>query len=284
MALGNSDAAIRRKAASALLFVSFRPGMIEERFEPQLLEAVRDSENRVRASAASILGRMSSDAALDAMHKALLEDEDPFVRSSAARALGQRADVRSVEVLARACEDADDDVMASATSTLQRLSPGHPTVRHNVAKLIRIFRTGNEEVHTVASALGAMDTEETIGVLMEGLESKTDMVRYFSLMGLMHATHLPRLGPVARCLKDKLSFVRSTAAMILDRHGSSEVGEWLAPLLDDSDSMVRMMAARALLARGDARGEAALQKLMESRDEHEREMAKAMMATKASLA
>ncbi len=231
-----------------------------------------------------MLGRMSSDVSLDAMHLALLNDKEPFVRSSAARALGQRADMRSVEALAKACEDESDDVMSSATSTLQHLSPGHPAVRHNIAKLIRIFKSDDPRGHLAASALGGIDTEETVEVLMGGLESKADMGRYFALMGLLHVRRLPRLGPVVRCLRDNFSIVRSSAVMVLDRHGSSELGDWLVPMLEDSDSMVRMVAARALLARGDSRGEEALQKMLDIGDEREREMAKAMIAMKASLA
>ena len=69
----------------------------------------------------------------------------------------------------------------------------------------------------------------------------------------------------------------------MERADPPDLAEWIAPLLEDNDSTIRMMTAAALMRKGDERGLAVVQLGLKSSDERERTWAEAMMAKKASL-
>ena len=85
----------------------------------ELLRKLKDTDQRVRSSAALALGQIGKPA-VPALIEAL-KDDDPGVRYSAARALGEIKDKSALPALMEALEDDDWRVRQSATEALYEI-------------------------------------------------------------------------------------------------------------------------------------------------------------------
>ncbi len=87
----------------------------------RLIDRLKDGDSKVRAEAASALGRMGDLRAVEPLIVAL-KDEDRYVRSSVAQALGSLGDKRAVEALTAAMKDDEDSrVRQWAAEALRKL-------------------------------------------------------------------------------------------------------------------------------------------------------------------
>ena len=109
-----NDSSVRGRAAEALGSIG------SERAVDALLKALlEDQESYVRGRAAEALGSIGSERAVDALFKALLETQESGVRGSAAEALGSIGSERAVDALLKALlEDQESDVRGRAASAL----------------------------------------------------------------------------------------------------------------------------------------------------------------------
>ena len=136
-----------------------------------------------------------------------------------------------------------------------------------------MFREGEHGAFVASSALGQIGTAQAIDTLMEGLTAKHEMERHTALMGLMSVEKLERLGPIVRCLRDKWAHNRMLAMTILERNDPPQLIEWIAPMLEDEDQLVRLVSAAALRRKGDTRAEAIIKEALNSKDERARKWA-----------
>ena len=270
------DASVRHKAASALSFSFLREPDVVGRYEAALLDACKDSDPRVRSTAAVNLGRVKTSSALRALIE-LVEDEAPAVRATAARGLGELADPESLGALTKAAGDPDDYVMAAATDALEKISPGHPAASGNFERLWSMLGKSQRDHYAACLAYGRMGTERSLGVLLHYLKSRHKSVRLHALMGLKHAPVIPDLGPVEDCLKDEDESCRMHAAWVLEAANPPELVQLVAPLMDDAHAGVRSIATALLFKKGYEPARARVAKMLESEDEGERKWAKALI-------
>ena len=97
-ALQDENSYVRRNAASALGNIGNQAAV-----EP-LIKALQDEESYVRSNAAEALGKTGDKAAVQPLIKAL-QDKNPYVRSNAAWALGKIGNQAAVEPLINALQD-----------------------------------------------------------------------------------------------------------------------------------------------------------------------------------
>jgi HEAT repeat protein len=115
--LKDNENNIRGSAATALGKIG------SEKAVEHLINALSDDAKNVRGSAATALGRIGSEKAIEPLIKAL-NDEANNVRGSAATALGRIGSEKAVEPLIKALSDKASDVHRSATVALARIATG----------------------------------------------------------------------------------------------------------------------------------------------------------------
>src|SRR5262245_22762179 len=112
-----NDSSVRACAAYALGRIG------SERAVDALLKALlEDQESSVRWRAADALGRIGSEGVVDALLNALLEDQESYVRGRAADALGRIGSERAVDALLKALLEAQESyARRSAADALGRI-------------------------------------------------------------------------------------------------------------------------------------------------------------------
>jgi HEAT repeat protein len=119
-ALADASGVVRDAAAIAL-------AKLGQGASTQFTEALKDSDESVRASAARSLGLIGRDG-LDGLKKALSSDVSVSVRAEAATALGSFSDGASLALLITALSDKSGRVRLSATRALARRGEPNSTV------------------------------------------------------------------------------------------------------------------------------------------------------------
>jgi hypothetical protein len=109
----------------------------EEAVEP-LIAALKDSDDKVRRSAAEALGKIGDSCAVEPLIAAL-KDSDYEVRWQAREALGKMGDPRAVEPLVVALKDSDYEVHWQAREVLGKIVD--PRV---LSELVRMAREDND--------------------------------------------------------------------------------------------------------------------------------------------
>jgi HEAT repeat protein len=128
---------VRSKAIESLSRMKKLP---QENFETMLLEALGDDNPIVRASAASALGRFSSDKVVEQLCRTL-SDSWYEVRESAAFALGEIENPRSVESLINSLQDDYVWVQVNCINALGKIGDARA-----IAPLINAAKDPNPEV------------------------------------------------------------------------------------------------------------------------------------------
>ncbi len=164
------------------------------RDEAALVRIVLGSEHRrLRQRAAEALGDLEGGGAVDALGRAL-QDEDPGVRETAASALGRTWDEGAVEPLARALLD-DDDVWvreAAAQALGAIWSDGAVDVLGGVAVSDR-SRSVRE---AAVEALGRLADPRAIPSLIEALRDPTGAIRERAAEALAAIASTAALAPL----------------------------------------------------------------------------------------
>ena len=236
------------------------------------LEALRSSDESVRAVAIAALQGMGSEAVGYLIEA--LKDPHYGVRIAAAEGLGEIKDAVAVEPLILLLRDAREDVRIAAVRAL-----GHIGDRRSIRPLILLFRDRYHGVRVAAADAVAIFGRDALGQLEEALDDPVPVVRVTAAkaIGLIGATesvpalidHLGDEAPevrwsVARALAEFGSLAIEPLALVL-RKGRKEMrlaaidalgevpdkeaGDVLLYALEDEDEDVRAKAAAALRKR-----------------------------------
>lgn len=232
---------------------------------PGLVEALVDSEARVRAAAAWGLMRVGPAArpALLPLMKALREDAHAAVRAMAAQALGAlgaRVNRSAVAALFDALSDASQTVRWRAAQALWR---SHLKPPADVPRLVERLESSDPYIRGFAACmLGNMGpaAKHAIPALTSALEKEDGPLRgqaalALAKMGVVGKQAVPEL---TRALKSADHQRRRSAAKALGSIGPEAKGAAasLITALTDEDERVRAQAARALGRIGPAAREA----------------------------
>src|SRR5262249_41102513 len=112
---------VRRNAALALREI----GPAADAARPALVKALKDSDEKVKVTAAEALVRIQPGQEDDSALIAALEDTNPAVRANVALALAKRSYGASgaVPQLLKMTNDKDDDARAAAVEALGKVAP-----------------------------------------------------------------------------------------------------------------------------------------------------------------
>jgi HEAT repeat protein len=222
-----------------------------------LLELLSDVHPGVRATALAGLGAIGREHELPSI-AALLSDPAPEVRELAAVALAQIGGDDAAQCLLEALTSPEPEVRFQAVAGVAELAP-----EHAVDHLLPLLSDLDAEVRAqVANALGQLEAPHVVGHLAHALEDDIWGVRFdaaLSLAAYADARGVPtlrealalelRVGEAARALAD-LQVRESADAM------AEIAAAWRCP------AALRAELGAALVQLGDARGEAALRKVL----------------------
>ncbi len=226
---------------------------------PQLLEALKSHDWKVKVTAAHTLGLFGIKAqpAIPALNN-LIQDENADVRFVAAQALGEIGVEAVVPALTKALQDKDENVRVSAAAAFQKIGSAAKQAK---PVLIDALWDGNWYVRSRAAAtISKLGLEESD--IPNLLKPWRDRFRpYGALISLMIAIdpHVrERVQDVPaffiKALQNKDPKVRESAAIALGDIGSTTPGSTqfldtsnaLLKALDDPDIKVRESAVQAL--------------------------------------
>ncbi|MEZ4709077.1 MAG: HEAT repeat domain-containing protein [Caldilineaceae bacterium] len=232
--LSKIDRAVRRRAASALGSLGYNDAL-----QP-LVNALNDDDSSVRRSAVGALGALGDDDALQPLVNAL-NDDDSSVRG-AASALGSLRHDDALQPLVNALNDGDNNVRRNAASALGSL-------RHDDA-LQPLVNALNDEDRGVrwsaASALGSLRHNDALQPLVNALNDDDRSVRGSAADALGRLGHNDAIQPLVNALNDEDSGVRWRAAEALGSLGHNDALQPLVNALNGQSSIVRESAADAL--------------------------------------
>ncbi len=229
------------KRPRADLVVHALAALIERAEEPEALaettEELGSSSSSARARAAARLAELEAVEALDALVRALAQDESDAVREAAASALGVLRDPRAIEALAAALADEERDVRLAAARALVSFGddyeayPGsswrheytHAESRELTARadvLVPAAERLLEDRSKDARRLGARllwraRHESAKPRLLALTEDRDEAVRYAALGGLEPWREEPAVQAAAKRLRgDRSSDVRAMAQYV----------------------------------------------------------------------
>jgi len=160
-ALKDKNSNVREKAASALGKIG------DERAVEPLIQALKDEDSDVRGRAADALGNIGDGRAVEPLIHAL-KDEHGNVRNNAADALGNIGDKRAVEPLIQALKDDKNGIWAL----------GEIGDARAVEPLIQALKDEDWYVRsTAAKALGKIGDERAVEPLTNALEDEDRCVQ-----------------------------------------------------------------------------------------------------------
>ncbi len=206
-----------------------------------LTELLTHEEPTVRASAAEVLGALGDTAALNALIISAIADTDDRVRLSATTALGRVKHGRSAHVLAGLLEDQDNRIADAAAIGLENLSelavePVFEQLNHESVD-VRV-----RAIHV----LGRLRHGGACDRLIRGLTDKVIWVRIVSAQALGEIGDSRAAPALIAALKDRDLVVRAMAAEALGRLRDFAATMPLLALLSDESDLARIHALRAL--------------------------------------
>lgn len=281
-ALRHRDSEIRRSAAARLSFMAI-DGEISASVRDTAAEALiatlrKDSDSRVRSSAAVALWELKDRRAVEALIAALA-DEDGHVRSVAAQALGDFGDARAVEPLIEVLGEGPSAQLSAAESLgklgdVRAVTPLAATLEDADLDLYKaaaeaLERIGGPEAERALAppALDVLAERGDIDGLIRALHHIYEETRRDAANALSELKDEKAVRAIIPALMDSEEHVRLAVRQILVNIGVVE------PLLDalrDTSSgrswMVRYGAAWALGRLGDRRAVGPLTELLGDRD------------------
>jgi HEAT repeat protein len=212
-----------------------------------LTEALQDKNPGLKQGAASVLGRIGDERAVEPLIKVLTTDKGSRVRLRAAIALGQIGSERAVEPLIKVLTtDKGSRVRLEAAIALGQIGS-----ERAIEPLIKVLTTdkGSRVRLRAAIALGQIRSERAIEPLIKVLSTdKGSRVRWGAAIALGRIGSERAIEPLIKVLStDKNTEARGGAAFALGRIRSERVIEPLIKVLStDKNSEVRGRAASTL--------------------------------------
>jgi len=187
--LEDPDRDVRAMALHALISLGIEDGQAIS------LEALRDEDGFVRATAARCLGEMGVAVAAPALAERLSSDPDWHVRKLAAESLTVLGGTEAAEALVRALEDPVRGVRLAAVSGAGELSPD--AAFEILAGIVLEDPDWEVRVHA-ARAIGRSSRPETAATLEAARNDPNEFVRAAATAALRSAGRVPGSpGPVS---------------------------------------------------------------------------------------
>jgi len=200
----------------------------------------------VRGLVAEILGSIADPRAFDGLVEALA-DSDHRVRLAAITAIGK---LQTQAAVARLLEALESDDTAFADIAARALVSAGPLVNQHA---IDLLRSENRELRArAARILGQIREPLALAPLIDALKDTDDAVRAAAAIALGNLLDPAATEPLIGRLADSHPAVRAAAAEALGQLRALTATEALLPLLQDVRPTVRAPAARALGRIGDA--------------------------------
>jgi HEAT repeat protein/energy-coupling factor transporter ATP-binding protein EcfA2 len=233
-------ATLRKRAIGVLAFIE------PDKIIDSLINDLADKEKDVRVCAASALGGIGSEKAIEPLITALSSDKESEVRGSAASALGSIGSEKAIEPLITALSTDKGSIAMSAAFALSGIGS-----EKAIEPLITALSSDKKsEVRgSAASALGSIGSEKAIEPLITALSSdKKSEVRESAASALGSIGSEKAIELIITALStDTGSDVRKSAADALGRIGSEKAVEPLITALSlDKESFVRGSTTSAL--------------------------------------
>lgn len=243
----------------------------DQGYVERAVEGLRSRNRWRRAAAASLLGRMKSDAAVTALI-GLMSDESDDVRMAAARSLAAIGDPRAVEALASALGDPSRWTATTVATDLVEMGPAAVPALIQIASAGGSPRSGAHEASvTAVRVLGEIRDPRAEPVLIDVLEHAGDLDLRARAAAALGTVGGPSAPPTLRAaLRDVAWQVRAQAATSLGALGDRESVPALSEAIEDESWWVRRNCADALGELG-APGVAALRELSTSHDRYVRD-------------
>lgn len=233
------------------------------------LEALRSSDESIRAAAVSALLGMGKEAVGYLIEA--LSDRHYGVRIAAAEALGEIGDPAAVEALVRTLGDAREDVRIAAVSALGRIGD-----RRAVKPLIRLFRGRYHGVRVAAADAVAEFGRDALGELEEALNDPLPVVRVTAARAIGKIGATESIPLLISHLGDAAPDVRWSVARALSTFGAMAV-EPIFHVLRTGSREMRLAAVDALWEISDERAGDALRYALDDEDEEVRAKAAAAL-------
>jgi HEAT repeat protein len=225
-----------------------------EQAQETLLELLGHPDARVRATAASSLGRHGI-SGLEARLTPLLSDSDPRVRANAIEALATSKDVSLVDMLRPLLKDASTRVrinsaLALAVTEGEQSSAGAISLLHELAH-------GDEVARSAATfALGRLPLDQSMDILAELLKDPVLRIRCDAAQGLGRvgtARVIPQLIAALAGPPELRHHARRSLASVLKKCGSSCIDEVIGIAVSTDQVEIRSELADVMGRLKDAR-------------------------------
>ncbi|MCK9298556.1 HEAT repeat domain-containing protein [Methanoculleus sp.] len=235
----------------------------------QCLEALRSSDEEIRAAAVAALQTMGKEAVGYLIQA--LNDPHYAVRIAAAEGLGEIGDRAAVDALVLVCNDEREDVRIAAARALGQIGD-----RRSIQPLIRLFSDRYHGVRVAAADAVTVFGRDALGPLEEALDDPVPTVRVTAAraIGLIGAGE--SVPVLIGHLGDAAPEVRWSVARALADFGSLAV-EPLFLVLKKGRKEMRLAAIDALWEVPDKRAGEALRYALEDEDEEVRTKAEAAL-------
>lgn len=247
---------VRYNAACALGFIG------DSQAYHSLFSVLQESseDHRIRAAAATALGQLKSQAAVQPLLGAV-SDASPAVRKAAIRALGEIESPDAFDALAAIVLDITEspDVRQTALLTL-----GFHFGDRTMDVIRKVFQQGDRMVSAVCNALPFERWSED--ALLQYAQDKDPYIRRIAMNRITTVLHFNRDTRLVAFLANMLTLdddaMRQQAAFILGRLGDVRAAGVLITALSNPSILARIEAARALAVIGDERAIPALEKAL----------------------
>jgi HEAT repeat protein len=257
--LNDDTATVRQTALNTLVMLTNdadRTVLVEP-----FIQALADSAEPVRAEAARWLGQMRAQEAVDALSNALQNDESVAVRRRAAYALAYiEPDLKTLQAAGKAGEmalldavsDPERSVRLRAIWALGQLKSAAAV--KSLVSVLEADQNAIPEKRKAAEALGVIGDSGALEALVTAVQFadepgvRSSAAEALGQLGNGHRTQ----DILMRVLRQDLQGeVRASAALALEQLAASDATPALIDALEDSETDVRLRAARALAVVGD---------------------------------
>ncbi|ADW71588.1 HEAT repeat domain-containing protein [Granulicella tundricola] len=221
---------------------------------PALIEALHDSNPKVRGGVAEALATLKDSAAVTPL-LAAIHDPDAAVRRSVVVALSSFHDSRTADTVMAETKDPDATVREVVVRLLDRMDDPRAfaallAATHDPVRAVQLSAWG---------ALGQSGDPRAVAPLIDALKSDDAGIRANAIGWLMRF-HQPEVVPVLmaeyRSIPDRSTRLRALEGLGIP--GDRAVTDFLIAALADGDSGVRMTAAKSLGKTQDVRAVKAL--------------------------
>jgi HEAT repeat protein len=199
--------------------------------------------NPWRKKAITTLGRIHLDASLPALMR-LASNQPVDIRRCAILALGELGAPESVPTLVAQLQDENGDVRRAAATALDRLG-----AKASFAFLLEELREEKDEDTwlIVAEAVGQLEIQEAVPVLVERLQSENTKIRESASIALGKLRSREPVPDLIELLWDADPSVRRAAALALGELGAREAIPFLVRRLGEVDRKERQAIGETLV-------------------------------------